>query len=360
MKQKTSIDLFSGVGGMQLALKDVCRPLLYCEIDPACQRVLRERMRDGSLPSAPIVPDVRDVGAIMRTIGKRRVDVVVATPSCKGFSVLNDVAPGLKHAETHLFVVVLRLVERIRPSWVFLENVPGIVTANAGKDLRYLLQRFGAMGYTGGQSVFAASDIGAPHHRRRWYALLKKDGVAPPRQLRTPDDVIRAIGRPWPPRLPSPHLIPKNRDADRYAADKARLMMMGNAVVPPCARFAFLCLLCNWDDGAGVVATKERAKRALRRPLDLVLDPKVAEGKRHAGAVQPAVPGKVRRSFFPTPRYGKPTGCNVLIRRCIGDLGAFVRFWRDATGDRFGIVNPRFAEHMMGFPQGWTAVSTRS
>jgi site-specific DNA-cytosine methylase len=43
------LDLFSGIGGISLALKDLVRPLAYVEIDDYCQKVLKERMSEGKL-----------------------------------------------------------------------------------------------------------------------------------------------------------------------------------------------------------------------------------------------------------------------------------------------------------------------
>lgn len=48
-----TLDLFSGIGDMTLALEGLARPLAYCEADAFCQRVLKARMADGDLPAAP-------------------------------------------------------------------------------------------------------------------------------------------------------------------------------------------------------------------------------------------------------------------------------------------------------------------
>lgn len=52
------LDLFSGIGGISLALKHYIRPIAYCEIDLYCQSVLLSRMQEGDLPKAPIWDDV--------------------------------------------------------------------------------------------------------------------------------------------------------------------------------------------------------------------------------------------------------------------------------------------------------------
>lgn len=53
------LSLFSGIGGIDVALSDWIRPVAYCEIDPYCQSVLLSRMADGNLSNAPIWDDIR-------------------------------------------------------------------------------------------------------------------------------------------------------------------------------------------------------------------------------------------------------------------------------------------------------------
>lgn len=53
------LDLFSGIGGISLALKPWVETVAYCECEPYAQAVLLERMASGDLDSAPIWDDVR-------------------------------------------------------------------------------------------------------------------------------------------------------------------------------------------------------------------------------------------------------------------------------------------------------------
>lgn len=53
------LDLFSGYGGLTLALSPWVKPILYCEIDRYAQGILLSRMSEGNLPKAPIFTDIR-------------------------------------------------------------------------------------------------------------------------------------------------------------------------------------------------------------------------------------------------------------------------------------------------------------
>jgi hypothetical protein len=52
------LDLFSGYGGLTLALSPWVKPVLYCEIAPYAQAILLSRMASGQLPEAPIFTDI--------------------------------------------------------------------------------------------------------------------------------------------------------------------------------------------------------------------------------------------------------------------------------------------------------------
>lgn len=53
------MSLFSGIGGIDIALKDWVRTCIYCELDTYCQCVLLSRMQDGNLDRAPIWNDIK-------------------------------------------------------------------------------------------------------------------------------------------------------------------------------------------------------------------------------------------------------------------------------------------------------------
>ncbi len=90
-----AISLFSGVGGIDLALADICRTVLYCEIDPECRRVLHTRMAGGQLPQAPVHADVTTLGkqALQDHLGDLPVDVVFGGFPFEYSTLLESLAP---------------------------------------------------------------------------------------------------------------------------------------------------------------------------------------------------------------------------------------------------------------------------
>jgi len=60
----TGVSLFSGIGGIDVALAPWVRTVCYVEYAPYCQRVLQVRIKDGLLDDAPILSDVRLVHSV--------------------------------------------------------------------------------------------------------------------------------------------------------------------------------------------------------------------------------------------------------------------------------------------------------
>ena len=75
------LDLFSGYGGLSLALKDWVIPKAYCEIDRYAQAILLSRMSEGELPIAPIWDDI----ATLKGKHLPKVDIF-----CGGYSLDRD------------------------------------------------------------------------------------------------------------------------------------------------------------------------------------------------------------------------------------------------------------------------------
>jgi len=76
------LDLFSGIGGITLALSEWVRPIAYCEIDRYCQGVLLSRMRSGDISTAPIWDDVRTLKGEMLP----KVDIIYGGFPCQDIS----------------------------------------------------------------------------------------------------------------------------------------------------------------------------------------------------------------------------------------------------------------------------------
>lgn len=162
------LDLFSGIGGISLALRDWVTPVAYCENDTYAQSVLLSRMADGSLRTAPIWDDVRTLSASILP----PIDIITGGFPCQDISAAGKGA-GLAGERSGLYFEIERLIQETKPTFVFLENVPAIRTRGLGRVVWGLSE----LGYDLRWTTLSAAEVGAPHLRKRWFLLAHTKGI---------------------------------------------------------------------------------------------------------------------------------------------------------------------------------------
>lgn len=158
------LDLFSGIGGISLALRDWISPMAYCELDPYCQGVLLDRMAKGLMHNAPIWDDIRSLK--WENCGFVPLDIIYGGFPCQDISVAGR-GKGLEGSRSGLFFEIMRLAKEIKPQFIFLENVPAITSRGGLRVVREIAE----MGYDCRWCVISAASIGALHRRERWFLL---------------------------------------------------------------------------------------------------------------------------------------------------------------------------------------------
>ncbi len=162
------LDLFSGIGGIGLALGPWVRTVAYCEQDRYAQGVLLSRMRSGDLDRAPIWNDVRTLRGDMLP----PIDIIFGGFPCQDLSVAGTGA-GLAGERSGLVFEIFRLARECRPRFIFLENVPAL----AVRGLDRVLLELNALGYDARWTIVSAAEVGAPHLRERIWILAHANGV---------------------------------------------------------------------------------------------------------------------------------------------------------------------------------------
>jgi DNA (cytosine-5)-methyltransferase 1 len=157
------LSLFSGIGGIDVALSDYVRPIAYCEIDPYCQGVLLSRMVSGDLAEAPIWDDIK---TLRLQSFDNSIDILYGGFPCQGISIAG-LGKGLEDERSGLFFEIVRLISEIRPRFLFLENVPAITTRGGLEVVKEITK----MGYDSRWITITASSVGALHKRERWFLL---------------------------------------------------------------------------------------------------------------------------------------------------------------------------------------------
>lgn len=240
------LDLFSGIGGITLALSEWVKPILYCEIDRYAQSVLLSRMSEGKLPVAPIWDDIKTLGRA--ELDGIPIDIIYGGFPCQDISFAGNGA-GLAGERSGLFYEIARLISELRPSFIFLENVPAITT-RGGKEV---VGELTSLGYDCRWCVIPAFPFTAISKGERWFLLAKTKGE------RSQGDVLeknRVRKTSLQPRGISSHQ--RGNNSNRWTDEPpSRLVRLangishrvertecdGNAVVYEQAEEAFKCLM---------------------------------------------------------------------------------------------------------------------
>ena len=306
--------------------------------------------------------------------------MIVGGSPCTGFSVTGH-HQGVENEGSGLVNEMIRLIGECKPKFVFIENVPTIVTF---QEFPTICEQIGRLGYRLVWTVLPASDLGAPHRRKRWWALCTRNDIQPGDvtiKLKSECNLVYDWSEE-----------PVDRCIHVQQGTLHRLFTLGNTLVPCVARVAFLALFTGlrmpfssvisstawtnadvastairqggqqkvhhgrWTEESGVVRIMPpRNDMQLERPREYTFDASLyqpANIKRQNK--HPLLTDVVHMKFFATPRT-LLMGSVSMTRRTIWDLPTQFRFEKNTTGPRDGVANPCFVEWMMGYPIDWTS-----
>ena len=166
--------LFAGAGGGVLGSLILGHtPIIAVEWDKYACSVLRERVKDGWFPDMQVYEG--DARLFDPSEYAGRVDCIHAGLPCQDISVAGKQAGVGEDTRSGLYREVLRIADVVRPRELFMENVAAILSNGLGTVLADLSAR----GYSARWMCLRASDVGANHHRDRWWLLARRSDVSP-------------------------------------------------------------------------------------------------------------------------------------------------------------------------------------
>ncbi|EME5818397.1 DNA (cytosine-5-)-methyltransferase [Enterococcus faecalis] len=139
----TFLDLFAGVGGFRLGLEKAGHKCIgFCEID----RKARESYK--AIHNTENEVEMYDITTIsdefIRGIG--RVDILAGGFPCQAFSVAGK-RKGFGDTRGTLFFEIARFAHILRPKYLFLENVKGLLNHEGGTTFETILRTLDELGY---------------------------------------------------------------------------------------------------------------------------------------------------------------------------------------------------------------------
>jgi len=171
MSELTGASLFAGVGGFDLAMeRNGVKVVAAVEIDKKCQDVLARKF-----PSTKLFDDVTTVkGSDLIGAGfEPSRGIITGGFPCQDLSVAGKRA-GLAGERSGLFWEIARIVEETQTEYAILENVPGLLSSNGGKDFAVVLGTMADLGYSVAWRVLDAQYFGVPQRRKRVFIACRR------------------------------------------------------------------------------------------------------------------------------------------------------------------------------------------
>ena len=243
----THVSLCAGYGGIDLGLKRAIpnlRTIAFSEIEAFACANLVSKMEAGLLDAAPIWTELKTFpwGEF-----RDRVDILSGGYPCQPFSAAGKRLG--KEDPRHLWPWIADGIRAMRPQVCFFENVEGHISLG----LREVVGELESLGYETTWGIFSASEVGAPHQRKRVFILAYDtseriqgnwaDGKQESSAHERKEVSLRGSTRTdWQDGTPEP--VPVRMDDG--APDWVDTMhLLGNGVVPATAERALRVLLDN-------------------------------------------------------------------------------------------------------------------
>lgn len=202
-RRPVAIDLFAGAGGLSLGFEqagfDVVASVEYDPVHCAVHAF--------NFPKTEVLcRDVSDLsGDDLRAAARRGyeshggaepwdgdIDAIIGGPPCQGFSLIGHRL--IDDTRNRLVYEFYRLVSEVRPKYVVMENVPGMLSGGHSSILSELVVEFEQNGYKVRQpiEILNAAAHGVPQDRRRLFLMGAREGLALPDY---PQASVRPVAR---------------------------------------------------------------------------------------------------------------------------------------------------------------------
>jgi len=133
------LSICSGIESVGVAWNPLgFEPVGLSEIDPFRSAVLEYHY--------PEVKNYGDFTQIKKTDLRAQPDVLVGGTPCATFSIAG-LREGISTERGNLALEFIKLAQRLQPTWVVWENVPGVLSSNGGRDFASFLGGLAECGY---------------------------------------------------------------------------------------------------------------------------------------------------------------------------------------------------------------------
>lgn len=161
------LDLFSGIGGFRLGMEHASHECVaFCEIDKfarASYKAIHDTTNEVEMYDITTVSDdfIRGLGDI---------DIICGGFPCQAFSIAGK-RQGFEDTRGTLFFEIARFASILRPRYLFLENVKGLLNHEGGATFETILRALDELGYDAEWQVLNSKNFGVPQNRERVFII---------------------------------------------------------------------------------------------------------------------------------------------------------------------------------------------
>lgn len=202
--------LFAGIGGFDLGFERAGMTAAWqSEIQPNCKTVL-----DKHWPEVPLYDDIQ----ALKGSELPAADVICGGFPCQDVSLAGR-REGLAGERSGLWFEFHRILEEHRPDWAVIENVPGLLSSNAGEDFATILRGLEQLGYGVAWRLLDAQNFGVPQRRRRLIIVGHTGDFSAVQVLFEPESLPRDFAPKQAARQASSSTIGSNTGGGRRSTD---------------------------------------------------------------------------------------------------------------------------------------------
>ena len=166
-KQMKFLDLFAGIGGFRLGMESAGHECVgFCEIDKYARASYKAiHNTEGEIELHDIT---RATDESIRGIGS--VDIICGGFPCQAFSIAGN-RRGFEDTRGTLFFEIARFASILRPKYLFLENVRGLLNHDGGATFETIIRTLDELGYDVEWQVLNSKNFGVPQNRERVFII---------------------------------------------------------------------------------------------------------------------------------------------------------------------------------------------
>lgn len=163
------LDLFAGIGGFRLGMERAGHECVgYVEWDKYARKSYEAIHDTEGEWTAHDITKISDEE--IRSLGERNIDVICGGFPCQSFSVAGK-RMGFEDTRGTLFFEIARIAKEIKPRYLFLENVKGLLNHDKGNTFTTILRTLDELGYDVEWQVLNSKNFGVPQNRERVFII---------------------------------------------------------------------------------------------------------------------------------------------------------------------------------------------